>query len=114
MNLTKPEKAEDLYPLFIPILTENHKPDNTAHWGNITFTGRGFYLKLTGDYRYDYIRRTVDIEHPDEYFNDKFHIYNDYNETVYLDRFITIHFYKDMKGRAGVWMTNIFQHQNEL
>lgn len=113
MVITKPEKAEDLYPLFKQILIEKHKPDPSARWGIVTFTGKGFYLKLSGDYRYDYIRRTVDIEHPDEYFFDKFHVYNEYNETVYLDRFITMRFCKDMKGRTGVWMTNIFQHQHE-
>lgn len=108
----KPEKAEDLYPLFKQILIEKHKPDQAARWGIITFTGKGFHLKLQGNYNYEHIRKTIDIEHPDEYFFNKFHITNEYSETVYLDRFITMHFYKDMKGRAGVWMTNIYQHQN--
>jgi hypothetical protein len=114
MIITKPEKTEDLYPLFKQILIENHKPDKAASWGVVTFTGKGFYLKLNGDYRYDYIRKTVDIEHPDEYFLKKFHIYNEYSETLYLDRFITMRFCRDMKGRKGEWVTNIYQHQNAL
>lgn len=111
MILTKPEKAEDLYPLFKQILIEQHKPDLSADWRRLTFTGKGFYLKLDGDYKYDYIRKTVDIEHSDEYFLKKFHICNDYNEILYLDRIITISFCKDKKGRKKEWMKSIYQHQ---
>ena len=111
MIIVKPEKTEDLYPLFKQILIEQHKPDKNASWGAVTFTGKGFHLKLQGDYKYDYIRKTVDIEHPDEYFLKRFHVYNDYNETIYLDRFIAMYFCKDMKGCKRVWATNIYQHE---
>lgn len=111
MILTKPEKAEDLYPLFRQILLENHKPDANAGWRLITFTGKGFYLKLEGEYKYDYNRKTVEIEHPDEYFLEKFHMHDGYSETVYLDRFITISFCKDKKGRKSEWRKPIYQHE---
>lgn len=98
MIITKPEKTEDLYPLFKQILIENHKPDLTAGWGAVTFTGRGFYLKLTGEYRSDGQRLTIDIEHPDEYFLEKFHMSDQYWSSVYLDRFIIMNFCKGKKG----------------
>lgn len=113
MIITKPEKTDDLYPLFKQILIENHKPDLTAGWGAVTFTGRGFYLKLTGEYRSDGKRLTIDIEHPDEYFLEKFHMSDQYWSSVYLDRFIIMNFCKDYKGRKSEWMTYIYQHQKE-
>ena len=113
MVIWKPEKTEDLYPLFKQILISNHKPDRHAGWGRLTFTGKGFYLKLEGEYSYDYVRKNIEIEHPDEYFTKKFHVYNDYSETVYLDRFIIMSFYKDIQGRKQEWKTYIYQHLNQ-
>lgn len=112
MIITKPEKTEDLYPLFKQILIEQHKPDRTAGWGRVTFTGRGFYLKLNGEYRSDGEHTPIDIEHPDEYFLKKFCMTNQFYKTVYLDRFIIMNFCKDGKGRKSEWMTYIYQHQN--
>lgn len=111
MILTKPEKTEDLYPLFKQILIEKHAPDKQAGWGRVTFTGKGFYLKLEGEYKFDYARKNVDIEHPDAYFTKKFAMYTDYNEIVHLDRYIIVRFCKDMKGRKQEWMTSIYQHE---
>ena len=111
MIITKPEKIEDLYPLFKQILIEKHKPDKAARWGLVTFTGKGFYLNLSGDYKYDYVRKTIDIEHPDEYFLDKFRNHDVYSETVYLDRYITLRFSKDMKGQKHLWSSTIYQHE---
>ena len=111
MIITKPETAEDLYPLFNKVLIEQHKPDPNAGWGRVTFTGRGFYLKLESDYKYNYVRRTIEIEHPDEYFHKKFHMHSDYSETVYLDRYITIKYCKDKKGCKEEWTTYIDQHE---
>lgn len=111
MIITKPETTEDLYPLFKQILIEKHKRDPKAGWGILTYTGKGFYLKLEGDYEYEYIRKPVGIEHPDEYVLNKFHMYPEYNETVYLDRFIKMSFYKDMKGHVGLWAKKIYQHE---
>lgn len=113
MIITKPEKTEDLYPLFKQILVENHKPDLTAGWGRVTFTGRGFYLQLNGEYRSDGKRMTIDIEHPDAYFLKKFNMSDQYYKTIYLDRFIIMNFCKDRKGRKSEWMKYIYQHREE-
>ena len=112
MIITKPEKIEDLYPLFKQILMENHKPDQAAGWGIVTFTGKGFYLRLEGNYRATGKHELIDIKHPDAYFLSKFRMSDQYYKTVYLDRFIIMNFYKDMKGRKKEWSTNIYQHQN--
>ena len=111
MIITKPEKTEDLYPLFKQILIEQHKPDLAAGWGRVTFTGKGFYLKLNGEYKSDSIRETVNIEHPDEYFLSKFSMSDQYHRTVFLDRLIIMNFYKDKKGRKGEWVKYIYQHE---
>ena len=111
MIITKPEKAEDLYPLFKQILIEQHKPDKDVGWGRVTFTGKGFYLKLSGEYKSDGEHTPIDIEHPDEYFLRKFRMSDQYYKTVYLDRFVVMNFYKDMKGRKGEWVTYIYQHE---
>ena len=111
MIITKPEKTEDLYPLFKQILIEQHKPDLAAGWGRVTFTGKGFYLKLNGEYKSDGIRETVNIEHPDEYFLSKFSMSDQYHRTVFLDRLIIMNFYKDKKGRKGEWVKYIYQHE---
>jgi len=113
MIITKPEKTEDLYPLFKQILVENHKPDLNAGWGRVTFTGRGFYLKLTGEYRSDGERVTIDIEHPDAYFLKKFNMSDQYFKTIHLDRFIIMNFCKDKKGHKSEWMKYIYQHLDQ-
>lgn len=113
MILTKPEITDDLYAMFRQILAEKHKPDLTAGWGTATFTGKGFYLKLEGNYRATSEHTLIDIEHPDEYFLSKFRMSSHYYKTVYLDRFITMSLFKDMKGRKKEWMTFIYQHQKE-
>lgn len=113
MILTKPEKADDLYPLFKQILLENHKPDTSAGWGIVTFTGKGFCLKLEGCYRTTGEHTFIDIEHPDKYFLTKFRMSDQCYRTAYLDRFISVGFYKDMKGRKKEWSTSIYQHQKE-
>lgn len=113
MIIWKPEKAEDLYPLFKQMLIAKHKPDPDAGWGIVTFTGRGFYLKISGEYSYAYERKPVEIEHPDEYIQKKFAMYTDYSKTVYLDRYITMRFCKDMKGCKPEWMTFIYQHEQK-
>lgn len=111
MIITKPEKAEDLYPLFKQILIPNHKPDLAAGWGRVTFTGKGFYLKLDGEYRSDGIHTPIEIEHPDEYFLSKFRMSDSYYKTTYLDRLVAMHFCKDKKGRNEEWVTYIYQHE---
>ena len=111
MIITKPEKAEDLYPLFKQILIEQHKPDKAASWGVVTFTGKGFYLKLSGEYKSDGAHTLIDIEHPDQYFLSKFNMSDQYYKTVYLDRLIIMNFCKDKKGRKKEWMTYIYQHE---
>lgn len=108
----KPEKTDDLYPLFKQILIENHKPDPSAGWGIVTFRGKGFYLKLEGNYRSTGEQSPIEVEHPDEYFLRKFRMSSQYYKTVYLDRFITMSLFKDMKGRKKEWMAFIYQHQN--
>jgi hypothetical protein len=113
MIIWKPEKAEDLYPLFEQMLIAKHKPDPDAGWGIVTFTGRGFYLRLEGDYKTDYKRRPIDIEHPDSYFCKKFAMHTDDNEIVYMDRYIKMSFCKDMKGCKKEWATFIYQHEQE-
>ena len=113
MIITKPEKEEDLYPLFKQILIENHKPDLQAGWGMVTFTGKGFYLKLKGEYRSDAAHATIDIEHPDKYFLSKFHMSDQYYRSVYLDRLVIMQFYKDMKGHKKEWSMCLYQHQKE-
>jgi len=113
MIITKPEKTEDLYPLFKQILIEKHKPDLNAGWGRVTFTGKGFYLKLNGEYKSDGVHTNIDIEHPDKYFLEKFCMSDQYYKSVYLDRFIVMSFSKDMKGRKREWVTYIYQHLDQ-
>lgn len=110
MIITKPENTEDLYPLFKQILIPDHRPDQQGGWGRPTFTGKGFYLKLQGEYSYDYVRKNIEIEHPDEYFSEKFRMCNEYSEAEYLDRFIIMSFCKDKKGHKQEWKTYIYQH----
>ena len=111
MILTKPEKAEDLYPLFKQILIEQHKSDPYARWGMVTFTGKGFYLKLNGEYRSDAKQIAIDIEHPDVYFLKKFSMDDQYYKTIFLDRIIIMNFCKDKKGHKSEWRKLIYQHE---
>lgn len=111
MIITKPETVENLYPLFKQILIKKHKQDPKAEWGILTYTGKGFYLKLEGDYDYVHIRKPIDIEHRDEYTLHKFHMYDDYSQIVYTDRYIKMSFYKDIKGRVRLWAKEIHQHE---
>ena len=111
MILTEPKTTDDLYPMFRQILLENHKPDLSSGWGTVTFTGKGFYLKLSGEYRTDGSRETIDIEHPDEYFLSKFKMSDQHYRNKYIDRLIVMNFCKDKHGRKKEWMTFIYQHQ---
>ena len=111
MILTKPEKAEDLYPLFKQILIEQHKPGPADRWGMVTFAGKNFCLKLNGEYKTDSKCVTIDIEHPDAYFLKKFNTDDQYYKTIYLDRFIIMNFCKDKKGRKSEWRKPIYQHE---
>ena len=113
MILAKPEIADDLYPMFRQIFLENHKPDPHAGWGMVTYTGKGFYLQLKGEYRSDAEHVTIDLEHPDQYFLEKFHMSDQCYRSVYIDRFITMKFYKDKNGRKQEWVKYIYQHQKE-
>ena len=113
MNQTKPIAMGDLYPLFKEILIAEHKPDKNAPWGNVTFTGRGFYLKIIGDYKTDGKQRSIDIADYDPYFVSKFKITVAHYQTEYLDRILTMSLYNDCKGRKRVWSTQIYQHLDQ-
>lgn len=111
MKTIKPETTVDLYTLFMQVLTEQHRPDYAnSNWGDITFTGRGFYLKLKGDLTSTGTHSPINIEHYDEYFHQKFHVVDSFYRTVYTDRFIHVSFCKDNKGHKQEWSAMIKQH----
>ena len=110
INQTKPVTIEDLYPLFKDILIAKHKPDKTAPWGVTTFTGSGFHLKISGDYKAEGKQHHIEIVDPDPYFVSKFKMAVSHYQTEYFDRMLIITLCNDYKGRHRVWNTQIYQH----
>lgn len=110
MILPEPKNAENLYEVFKPILIEQHEPDLNHGWGSVTIKGKGFYLKLRGDYKTEGLRTPVEIEHPDKYFLSKFHMDESRYTPKYLDRIISMSFSKDKRGQRREWITIIPQH----
>lgn len=113
INQIKPVTIEDLYPLFKEILVTEHKPDKRAAWGNTTFTGRGFHLEISGDYKADGKQHPIEIIDPDPYFVTKFKMAVSHFQTEYLDRVLTMTLCNDSRGRKWVWSTQILQHLDE-
>lgn len=113
INQTKPVTIEDLYPLFKDILIAEHKPDKNAPWGITTFTGRGFYLNIGGDYKTDGKQRPIEIVDPDPYFVSKFKMAVCRYQAEYLDRILIMHLHNDSRGRKWVWSTQIYQHLDQ-
>lgn len=109
MILPEPKSVESLYEVFKPVLIDQHEPD-TYGWGCVTFKGKGFYLKLRGDFKTEGTREPIEIEHPDEYFLDKFHMDETRYKPIYIDRVITIHYFKDKRAQRKEWETVITQH----
>lgn len=113
ISQTKPVTIEDLYPLFKDILVTKHKPDKNAPWGVTTFTGSGFHLKISGEYKADGKQHPIEIADPDPYFVSKFRMAVSHYQTEYLDRMLIMTLCNDSRGRKWVWSTQILQHLDQ-
>ena len=112
-NQVKPVTIEDLYPLFKEILIAKHKPDKNAPWGTTTFTGSGFHLKISGEYKGEGKQHLIEITDPDPYFVSKFRMAVSYWQSEYLDRMLVMTLCNDTRGRKWVWSTQIYQHLDQ-